>query len=183
MTGVQKKLSFPCNEPSIPQVLELKAGESVSEFEAVYEQYFPLIYRYAYSLCRSETIAEDLAQETFLKAMRKIGSFRGECKLEVWLCQIAKNTWFTWCKKHRREADELPFEPFIPADTGGESAMEIYRALHRMEEPYKEVVSLRAFGELSYAQIAELFGKTESWARVTFHRGKLKLREMMEESP
>jgi len=160
----------------------LKAGESVSEFEAVYAEYFPLIYRYAYSLCRSETIAEDLAQETFLKAMRKIGSFRGECKLEVWLCQIAKNTWFTWCRKHKRQADELPFEPFTQ-DKDPESAMELHRALHRLEEPYKEVVSLRALGELPFAQIAELFGKTESWARVTFHRGKLKLREMMEESP
>ena len=155
----------------------------MSDFEAVYADYFPLIYRYAWSLCRNEALAEDLAQETFLKALRKLGSFKGECKLETWLCQIAKNTWLSHCRKHKLQADELPFEPFVQAEEGGgESAMEIHRALHRMEEPYKEVVSLRVFGELSYAQIAELFGKTESWARVTFHRGKLKLRQMMEES-
>jgi len=161
----------------------LNRGENVSEFEAVYAEYFPYIYRYAYSLCRNETLAEDLAQETFLKALKKLDSFRGECRLEVWLCQIAKNTWFTYCKKHRGKADELPFEPFVPADVeSGESAMEVHRALHGMEEPYKEVVSLRVFGELSFAQIAELFGKTESWARVTFHRGKLKLKQTMEEN-
>lgn len=154
----------------------------MTAFEDVYRTYFPLIYRYSYSLCQSSALAEDLAQETFLKAMAHIEDFRGECKLEVWLCQIAKNTWFTYRKKHARSQslDELPFEPFVQAQDA-EAAMELHKALHRLEEPYKEVVSLRALGELSFAQIAELFGKTESWARVTFHRGKRKLREMLEE--
>jgi len=161
----------------------MNRGEGVSEFEAAYRAYFPLIYRYSYSLCRDRTLAEDLAQETFLKAMNRIDSFRGECKLEVWLCQVAKNTYYTYRRKHSRgqnldEPENLP-EPFAEA-ADKESAMELHRALHRLEEPYKEVVSLRALGELSFAQIAELFGKTESWARVTFHRGKLKLRETME---
>ena len=153
----------------------------MSDFEAVYREYFPFICRYCYSLCRSRALSEDLAQDTFLKAMKHIGSFRGECKLEVWLCQIAKNTWYTWQKRHARglQLDELPFEPYT-ADEGRETAMELRRALQRLEEPYREVVSLRALGELPFAQIAELHGKTESWARVTFHRGKLKLREMLE---
>ena len=157
----------------------------MAAFEEVYAEYFPLICRYTYSLCRSEALAEDLAQETFLKAMQGIGSFRGECKLEVWLCQIAKNTYFTYLKKQKRSQslEELPFEPFANArEEGGEAAMEIHRALHRLEEPYKEVFSLRAFGELSFGQIAELFGKTESWARVTYHRARLKIKTMMEES-
>ena len=153
----------------------------MSDFEAVYREYFPLICRYSYSLCRSRALAEDLAQDTFLKAMRHIGSFRGECKLEVWLCQIAKNTWYTYRRKHARDLDELPFEPFS-CDADREAAMELHRALGNLEEPYGEVVSLRALGGLPFAQIAELHGKTESWARVTFHRGKLKLKEMMEES-
>jgi len=154
----------------------------VSDFEAVYREFYPFICRYSYSLCRNRALAEDLAQETFLKAMRRIGSFRGECRLEVWLCQIAKNTWYTYQKKHsrRQNLDELPFEPFT-RDEDREAAMELHRALGSLEEPYREVVSLRAMGELSFAQIAQLHGKTESWARVTFHRGKLKLREMMEE--
>ena len=153
----------------------------MSDFEAVYAEYFPLIYRYAYSLCRSEALAEDLAQETFLKAMRHIGGFRGDCRLEVWLCQIAKNTWYTYQKKHARELEELPYEPFT-GDGDREAAMELHRALDSLEEPYREVVSLRALGGLPFAQIAQLHGKTESWARVTFHRGKLKLKELMEES-
>lgn len=153
----------------------------MSEFEAVYREFFPLIYRYSYSLCQNRTLAEDLAQETFVKAMGRINSFRGECKLEVWLCQIAKNTWLTYRKKHARSCslDELPYEPYAQ-DEDRESVMELHRALQRLEEPYREVVSLRALGELSFAQIAALSGKTENWARVTFHRGKLKLRELME---
>jgi len=155
----------------------------VSDFEAVYREFYPFICRYSYSLCRNRALAEDLAQETFLKAMKHIGSFRGECRLEVWLCQIAKNTWYTYQKKHARHQnlDELPFEPYT-RDEDREAAMELHRALGSLEEPYREVVSLRALGELPFAQIAQLHGKTESWARVTFHRGKLKLREMMEES-
>jgi len=153
----------------------------VSGFEEVYRAYFPFICRYSYSLCRSRALAEDLAQDTFLKAMKHIGSFRGECRLEVWLCQIAKNTWYTYQRKHARDLDELPFEPFT-CDEDFDAAMELHRALGSLEEPYREVVSLRALGGLPFAQIAELHGKTESWARVTFHRGKLKLKEMMEES-
>jgi RNA polymerase sigma-70 factor (ECF subfamily) len=152
----------------------------VSDFEEVYREYFPFICRYSYSLCRNRALAEDLAQDTFLKAMKHIGSFRGECRLEVWLCQIAKNTWYTYQRKHARDADELPFEPFT-RDEDRESAMELHRALDSLEEPAREVVSLHALGGLPFAQIAELHGKTESWARVTFHRGKLKLKEMMEE--
>ena len=155
----------------------------MSDFEEVYRAYFPLICRYSYSLCRSRALAEDLAQDTFLKAMKHIGSFRGECKLEVWLCQIAKNTWYTYRRKHLRASnlDELPFEPYT-RDEDYDGAMELHRALDSLEESTREVVSLRALGGLPFAQIAELHGKTESWARVTFHRGKLKLREMMEES-
>jgi len=155
----------------------------VSDFEEVYREYFPLICRYSYSLCRSRALVEDLAQDTFLKAMKHIGSFRGECRLEVWLCQIAKNTWYTYRKKHLRgqNLDELPFEPFT-CDEDFAASMELHRALDSLEEPTREVVSLRALGGLPFAQIAELHGKTESWARVTFHRGKLKLKEKMEES-
>ena len=156
----------------------------MSDFEAVYRAYFPFICRYSYSLCRNRALAEDLAQDTFLKAMRHIGSFRGDCKLEVWLCQIAKNTWYTYQKKHARELDELEKLSREPSAHGGdrEAAMELHRALQRLEEPTRSVVSLRALGELPFAQIADIHGKTESWARVTFHRGKLKLREMMEEA-
>ena len=153
----------------------------MTEFEEVYRHYFRDVYHYALSLTRDEHIAEEITQETFFKALRSIDQFDGRCKIYVWLCQIAKNTYFTQYKRAVK-AQELSPEP----KSGGsmeenmenrEMAFHIHKILHHLPEPYKEVFSLRAFGELSFKQIGELFGKTESWARVTYHRAKLKIKE------
>lgn len=158
----------------------------MTEFEQVYEHYFADVYKYALSLCRNDALAEDITQETFFKALRKIDQFKGDCQLRVWLCQIAKNTYFTLrnSPKYRETTEASHLEwGIVPSSSiehslvDGEAAWALHQRLHRMAEPYKEVFSLRVFGELSFVQIAELFGKTESWARVTFHRAKLKLRE------
>ena len=155
----------------------------MTEFEEIYVQHFKDVYRYVFSLCRNEAVAEDITQETFFKAIRSIDSFNGKCKMRVWLCQIAKNTYFSYCereKKHSDFSDELEWgeaESFEQKLIDKENAFVILKALHLLDEPYKEVFTLRLFGELSFSQIAELFGKTESWARVTYHRAKLKLKE------
>ncbi|WP_343208770.1 RNA polymerase sigma factor [Anaerolentibacter hominis] len=158
----------------------------MTEFEELYARYFPEVYRYIFSLCRDPYIAEEIAQETFFKALRSIGGFRGDCRLDVWLCQIARNTYFTELEKSKkrgkREPEEVqdtsPAPEQLLADR--EQAEKIHAILHRMEEPYKEVFMLRVFGELSFRQISGLFGKTESWARVTFYRAKKKIREELE---
>ncbi len=152
----------------------------MTDFEKVYVEYFPDVYKYVLSLCHDQTMAEDITQETFLKAIKNIHHFKGECKLRVWLCHIAKNTYFTAYKKKKdflQLSDEISMESFESKLLNKEKAFEIHKALHSMEEPYKEVFNLRLFGELSFTQIGELFGKSESWARVTFHRAKLKLKE------
>lgn len=152
------------------------------DFQEVYDLYFKDVYKYALSLCRDESIAEEITQETFFKALKSINTFRGECRLYVWLCQIAKNTYFRYIQKAGRQAEEQVLsdgESLEERLLEKESAFEIHRILHRLPEPYKEVFSLRVFGELSFQQIGELFGKTESWARVTYHRAKLKIKEEM----
>ena len=156
----------------------------MTDFSKVYHQYFRDVYKYALALSKNASMAEEITQETFFKALKSIDKFDGRCKLYVWLCQIAKNTYFSLCRKEQRLerdilelADEHSPEPrFLTKET----AFEVHRVLHGLEEPYKEVFSLRAFGELSFKQIAELFGKTESWARVTYHRAKLKIKEELE---
>ncbi|MBQ8813652.1 MAG: RNA polymerase sigma factor [Lachnospiraceae bacterium] len=154
----------------------------MTEFEQVYELYFKDVYKYALSLTRNEALAEEITQETFFKALKSIDQFDGRCKVYVWLCQIAKNAYFTMYKKAKRNDDDLGLR-FKTEETPEqsiirqESVLEIHRILHRLPEPYKEVFSLRTFGELSFRQIGELFGKTESWARVTYHRAKLKIKE------
>lgn len=154
----------------------------MTEFQEVYDLYFKDVYKYALTLCRNEQMAEEVTQETFFKALKSIDSFRGQCKLYVWLCQIAKNTYFSMAAKEKsrpyeNEISESAEESLESALLTKESAFEIHKVLHDLEEPYKEVFSLRIFGQLSFKQIGTLFGKTESWARVTYHRARLKIKE------
>jgi RNA polymerase sigma-70 factor (ECF subfamily) len=158
----------------------------VNDLEKFYTQYCQSVYRYVFSLCRNRSTAEDVTSETFLKAIKAIDTFKGDCNIQVWLCQIAKNTYFSLLKKRKGEVLLDP-ETEIEDEIGDftkelddrATALEIHRNLHKLEEPYKEVFSLRTFGELSFAEIAAVFGKTENWARVTYHRSKLKLKEAL----
>lgn len=144
------------------------------------------LYRYTLSLTRNESEAEDITQEAFLRAMNAKESFSGDSSLYTWLCSIAKNLWLTRVKKQNKSADSNLLDS-LPDDTPSieeraadhDSAMQIMRALHTLDEPYKEVFSLRVFGQLGFKDIADLFGKTESWARVTFHRAKSKIIDIM----
>ncbi len=154
----------------------------MKEFERIYSENYNSVFGYALSLCKNETWAEEITEEAFFKALKRINSFRGECKLSVWLCRIVKNTFLTELKKQKRQAD-YPLE-IIPADNSieqsildKETAKELHKLLHDLPEPYKEVFWMRTFGELPFAEIGGLFGKTESWARVTYHRAKEKLKE------
>lgn len=156
----------------------------MESFEQVYSEYYDIVYRYVLSLCRDESWAEEVTQEAFFKALKKIASFRGDCKLSVWLCEIAKNTFYTQAKKKKRDVE------FQPETISAEESMEqkifdredtiaIHARIHTLEEPYKEVFWMRTFGELSFKEISAIFGKTESWARVTYHRAKMKIKEGM----
>ncbi len=154
----------------------------MKEFEKIYLEYYDAVFQYVLSLCRDEQWAEEITQAAFFKALKSIDSFRGECKLSVWLCQIAKNTFYTEAKRQRRQVD-YPLEQIQPDEAidqkiyDKETAFQIHKLLHVLEEPYKEVFWMRTFGELSFKDIGVLFGKTESWARVTYHRAKMKIKE------
>ena len=151
------------------------------EFEELYRENFDLVYRYALGLTQDVHAAEELTQETFFKALQAIDGFRGECGLKTWLCGIAKNKFLSQQRQKKPEPlDELP-ETRDPG-VGPESAvlckdesMRLHRLLHELPEPYKEVFSLRVFGQLGFREIGEFFGKTENWACVTFHRAKAKI--------
>ncbi|MBQ3600488.1 MAG: sigma-70 family RNA polymerase sigma factor [Lachnospiraceae bacterium] len=160
----------------------------MKKMEELYQLYFKDVYLYMLALSKEEVVAEDITQETFFKAMKSIGTFKGECDIRVWLCQIAKNTYYTYCKKQKRfvleEEVKIQERPVSIEKRFGdkEQALNIHKVLHTLEEPYKEVFQLRVFGELSFRDIGEIFGKTESWSRVTFYRAKNKLVKKMEES-
>lgn len=155
----------------------------MKRFEEIYEEYFSDVYKYLRGLTANEHLAEELTSDTFFKAMKSIDSFRGDCDVRVWLCQIAKNTYFSYFKKQKNvESLEDNESVAIQQDdienllVDKQLAFKIHQKLHEMKDPYKEVFSLRVFGELSFKQIAELFGKSEHWACVTFHRAKEMIR-------
>ena len=157
----------------------------MEDFEEVYKLYFRDVYRYVLSVSKNPAVAEEITQETFYKALKGIRHFDGRCKVYVWLCQIAKNCYYSHLRREKRmdrgaDADPGKTEGVDQLLVSKETALEVHRVLHSLTEPYKEVFSLRTFGELSFAQIAVLFDKTESWARVTYHRAKLKIREELE---
>lgn len=156
----------------------------MQEFEKLYSNYYPQVYRYVLKLCSDEVLAEEITQETFFKVLKNINSFKGECKFSVWVCQIAKNTLYTYLKKQKRTLDipldslEIEQENLIEnlvADK--DMALRIHEVLHVLEDPYREVFWMRTFGELSFLEIARIHKKTESWARVTYHRAKMKIKE------
>ena len=155
---------------------EISEQALCAEYEAV--------YRYALALCRGEADAQDITQETFLKAMSASGDFAGRSSLYTWLCAIAKNLWRNRCKKLGRETpldwDASPGEGSVEqAAETRDVFLAVHRVLHTLDEPYKEVFSLRAFGQLSFGEIASLFGKTENWARVTYHRARKAITETL----
>ena len=155
------------------------------DFEKVFQENQGFIYRYLLKMCANESLAEELTQETFFRAYMNLTGLRKEEKVAVWLCQIAKNTYFAWFNEQKKlcSADDLEISENSPdlADIFAEQDLseKAYVCLHQMEEPYKEVFMLSVFGGLSLKNISSLFGKSESWARVTFYRAKQKLLEGM----
>ena len=157
--------------------------------EELYRTYFDIVYRYIRSVSQDGALAEEVTQETFFKALKKADQFRGDCDVRVWLCQIAKNTLYDHLKKQKRqllgdekleEAESADGELLEEKLAQRSQAMEIHKVLHRLSEPYKEVFSLRTFGELKFSEIGMLFGKSENWARVTYYRARVKIREELE---
>ena len=159
--------------------------KQMETFEQIYRAYFTDVYRYCLKLCGNADEAEELTGETFLKALQKLDSYRGECELRVWLCQIAKNRFLSEQRKKKTEPLSDTIES--PADSPEriaeqkDEAERVSEAVHRLDEPYKEVFLLRVYGEMPFDNIGKLFGKTANWACVTFHRAKAKIKAELEE--
>ena len=157
----------------------------MEDFEAIYREYFRDVELYILALCRDEGLAAELASQAFFTALEQYPKFRGECHVRTWLCAIGRNLYLSHLRKTGREC---PLEESL-TDAGvtieerledSEDAMRIHKALHSLPEPYKEVFSLRVFGQLSFGQIGEVFGKTANWACVTYHRAKSKIQEAIQ---
>lgn len=159
------------------------------DFEEIYQLYFKDVFLYVRSLSVEESVAEEVTQETFFKALKAIDSYDGRKDIRAWLFTIARNTYYSYCRRNKIYVSVVNEETASPAAVSAdfseqmidaETAFLVHQYLHDMAEPYKEVFTLRVFGELSFEKIAQLFGRTPNWARVTFYRAKRQIIDYME---
>lgn len=151
--------------------------------EKVYEENAKAVYKYLFCLTHNPDLSEELTQETFYQATKGISKFRGDCKISVWLCQIAKRLWYKELSKKSETAlslDDVMID--VPSTTSvendyiaSEDKLQLFKQLHNLDAMTREVMYLRLTGELSFLEIGEILEKSETWARVTFYRGKQKL--------
>lgn len=160
----------------------------MESLEQLYEKYSLPLYRFLLSMTGSSQEAEELLQETFYQALIHIERFEGRCSPSTWLCQIGKFLWFKELGKRKRYHHQpvdcleiLKDDKILENVVEKEEKSRLRKAIHDLKEPYREVVILHIYGERSLKEIAASFGKSESWARVTFYRAKQMLSEKMKE--
>lgn len=157
----------------------------MQDIKQIYEEYFETVNKYLFCLTHNNDISEELTQETFYKAVQKINTYKGKCKMSVWLCQIAKNLWYDQCRKNKKviNIEENLFDVQAPDSTenqviSNDEKISLYKKMQKLDEKTREVIYLRITGELTFKEIATILNKTENWARITFYRGKSKLKEV-----
>lgn len=158
----------------------------MQDIEKIYEEYFETVNKYLFCLTHNSDISEELTQETFCKAVKKINTYKGECKMSVWLCQIAKNLWYDQCRKNKKfvntkESELLNMQVLSSLEEqviSNDEKIRLYKKMQKLDAQTREVMYLRITGELSFKEIGIILNKTENWARVTFYRGKNQLKEV-----
>lgn len=159
----------------------------MTEFETIYRRYFTDVELYLRAICKDESLAEELTEQVFFQALKALPKFRGDSDIRTWLCSIARNRYLSHLRKTRPTEDLSELQIPDPSQSVEErvqdrhQTMAIHKVLHDLQEPYKEVFSLRVFGQLSFEDIGSLFGRTANWACVTYHRAKQKIQKEMEE--
>ena len=169
---------------------EKKGGVHVTEFEKVYRAYYKDVELYLRAICRDESLAEELTAQTFFKTMHALPKFRGDCDIRTWLFTIARNCYFSHLRKTKQTESLENIKELQVPDTqktleehviDKQQALMIHEILQNMPPTYKEVFSLRVFGQLSFEEIGTVFHKSANWACVTYHRTKQKIRNEIEQ--
>ena len=160
----------------------------MTEFETIYREYFRDVELYILAICKDAHLAEELTEQVFFQALKALPKFRGDCDIRTWLCAMGRNCYLSHLRKGRKTepVDEMqipdPRQSIEEHVADREQAMAIHRVLHDLPDPYKEVFSLRVFGQLSFENIGGLFGRTANWACVTYHRARAKIQSAMEDN-
>ena len=143
------------------------------DIDSVYRLYFRDVFLFLQGLTHNEALAEELTQETFFKALDGLKDYDDRQDVRAWLFTVARNAYYSHCRRTKRTAP-LEDAETAPADTPDiaqllvdrDAAFTVHQCLHTLDEPYKEVFSLRVFGELPFERIGLIFGHNAAWARV-----------------
>ena len=163
-----------------------KGVNTTDDMEKIYSRYSKTVYAYLMRLCGNDELSAELTQETFYQAIRSINRFDGKSSVSTWLCSIARHLYYDALRRRKPTGpipDDFPSDvDFTEQVVRRDQAMIAHRRLHALEEPYREVFTLKAFCDLSHTQIAEIFGKSEAWSRVTYYRARRMLQDAMKEN-
>lgn len=156
----------------------------MQNIEEIYKMHSNTVYKYLFCLTDNEDLSEELTQETFAIAVKEINKFKGECKVSVWLCQIAKHLWYKELKKKKTNIPIQEIENLQETKTvedivfEKEDKIKLFKNIQKLDEKSRELIYLRMIGNLDFTEIGEILGKTANWARVNFYRAKQKIREV-----
>lgn len=156
----------------------------MQNIEEIYKMHSNTVYKYLFCLTDNEDLSEELTQETFAIAVKEINKFKGECKVSVWLCQIAKHLWYKELKKKKINIPIQEIENLQETKTvedivfEKEDKLKLFKNIQKLDEKSRELIYLRTIGNLDFTEIGEILGKTANWARVNFYRAKQKIREV-----
>lgn len=162
----------------------------MDEFSKLYKLNKDLIYKYFLYKTKDDYIAQELVSQTFFLAYKSINSFKGNSKISTWLMGIAKNVFFDYLRKEKKfdtvSLDEVSIT-LTTKETLDEKLIEndellnLFTAIDKLDEDFREIIMLRAVCELPNSEIATLINKKETYVRVKYHRGKIKLKEILKE--
>ena len=157
----------------------------MDSIEELYQKHAKTVYGFLLTKTQNPDIAEELPQETFYQAIKTLTTFQETSSVSTWLCGIAKNLWFDFLRKQKKQSElssQLSVqerESTLPSTEEqffqNWNHLELQKKLQNLKEPGREVMYLRLIGNLSFSQIGSIMDKSENWARVTYYRKKEKL--------
>ena len=158
--------------------------------DAIYKKYCKCVYNFLYKLTNDIELSEELTQETFYTAIKKINTLNKKESIRTWLYQIAKNKWKDYLKKNKKaniDLDENTVENLvanydIEEDMiAKDNIIEFYKKIHMLDIDTREIIYLKIIRNFTFKEISQILGKNEEWARTKFYRGKLKLKKSLKD--
>ncbi len=177
-------------DPTLPneEAEWIRAAQSGDRdgFNRLVERYWDRLYRWLYRMTRDRHTAEDLTQETFLKALGAVQSFRPGSNFRAWVFRIGHNNFVNQKRSERRTKHQLPEDAAAP-DVGGveittenrEALEVIHQAVADLPDDFRSALLLRVEEGLSFREVAKILGTTEETARWRVFKARQKLMKVL----